>query len=306
MTVEADHRSALHSDLILLPLSNIRNTMFRTGFLTKLCVVLTGLLPQPTEHLRVQIISTSGEYQIKVASPKHKPWTAVLYRPVAAVYPKYRLVIHGGTGEPEILARNYDGKVIWRKKVGDGAYAPNDFCPGGEIVLCSLYDPPSGYTSMYVQNWPRGAKRQEYALLDIHTGRVKWIASESEIGCPLWTNGSVFASFHLDLSKRAIRNSEHLQIPLPVFLEQRDVRSRRLLRRIRIKGVPPALSKVDYGPKGRVTLHFKGEVNPFYEAYTVTPKQMNVTIFPRKGKPEPAKLSPIVYRNLDHERRRKR
>jgi hypothetical protein len=216
---------------------------------------------------------------------KHVLWKDECWYGGALALPGAGVVIY--SPEPGITARSYEGRVLWTSS-DFGAVGSRVLCGGRDIAMMHEFGPIVGIGIGDPDIWegPEGVVGSDtiHALNPV-TGEAIWERSEAVIGYPLWTNGDVFLTERIDVSKQAVsrlkrrlrpilskdgRVNDEKRLPhlvrgytLPVWLELRRVETQGLIWRRRVAGLlPPFDHARDIAP-GHVEFTFRKAIGRF-------------------------------------------
>jgi hypothetical protein len=183
---------------------------------------------------QVTLSPTQDEpYDITVIRQGHVIWADETELPLLAVDSRRKTMLFSDTGDEELIVRQFHGTT----KVIPLAYAALDFCGADGVVLVTESGPNPAADDWWDATKSRGwlAERPIQAIRQ-RNGRILWTSDPTVVGLPLWTNGDVFVSAWVDTSPRMAARFREKHVPLPVWLEERDLSTRRLLWRKRIPG----------------------------------------------------------------------
>jgi hypothetical protein len=187
-------------------------------------------------------------------------WTGQSNQEFAIVLPRQGEVVYFPCGDKEpgtlrLLARDFDGKPRWKTTL-DFMTPIVDIQGGGDIALFSEFPGVAGVQVDDVRQWDGIWGDAPVLAFDVRRRRVLWRSDYRRVGDTVWTNGTVFVSVRLDLTRSVLRRAADGRGKIPVCLEQRRVRDRRLLWRRRLPGYPPGLTQALRGRGGTVRLVF--------------------------------------------------
>jgi hypothetical protein len=185
----------------------------------------------------------SPVFKITVRDKGRDLWSDVSDAGFAVAVPRRKLILFCACREQGslLVARGYRGRVLWE---GPQQEIPwDDVHAGGDILLIQPPTPAAGIAINDVRNWNDILGDGSLVAFDLATRRDLWESNTRDMGYPIWTNGSVFLAVRLDLSPPAIQRLLRRRARLPVWLEQRRVKDRKLLWRRRLRGYPPGLTQ---------------------------------------------------------------
>jgi hypothetical protein len=213
-----------------------------------LIFIILAFCSQVNAAVKVLIQDVGNDYRVLVKFQNRILWSAPTVRPIAINDVKNQHIIYAGTDRPIVICRTYSGKLVWKVSVGEMAYPPDMYVAAGNTLICHIYNHGSSDKYLYLSHARDDARSDQYACLDLRTGRTRWVSNELDIGRPIWTDGSVFATIRMDLSKSSVAHIAKQGGYLPIYLEKRLVKNHRLVWRRRLQGYPGKL--LDAKPNG--------------------------------------------------------
>ncbi len=189
--------------------------------------LLRGSLSQNVEP--PPTVTKSGEV-ITVRQGKSIKWKSHVECKDVLVVPYMRCIIY--VDARTTFARTYSGKFLWKHdNVGYGS--TGSLCAGKNHLFKYGY---ASITFGMTPTWRFVLGVSFVDALDLRTGKLLWSDVARNMGRPVWANETYFLSIGMDTSPLLHEKKQPLR--LKTYLEVRQVKYGRLVRRVRIPGLP--------------------------------------------------------------------
>lgn len=208
-------------------------------------------------------------------------WSAICLYGIASRVPSTQTVyfVQRNTGEDEIVARTLTGKTLWRTNA-------RDYCllrAGAGKVLAVSKGPTWGVAIDDVSSWEGEEGVMgccNVVAFDAKSGRELWRDDTLGMGAPLWTDGKVAMTLRIDGSRRAVRRVQKHGGSLPIWLEcwTLTAKHRQRLWQQRLRGLPPALSRMRAVDARHVEMTFAHGRNFFPDTDFLPMKRLKITV----------------------------